>query len=256
MRPTVLFFSPTGGVRKAASLLAEAIAGDADYVDLSLTLHGQRDLCLTQADVCVIAVPSFGGRVPEIAARHLASIRGGGARAVLVSVYGNRSDEDTLPELRDIARAAGFFPVAAVRAIAEHSIVRSIAAGRPDDEDARTLARFGREIRSLLSADAPVPVDLPEKARLRPYGGVPMHPRTSRRCTGCGKCATLCPAGAIPRENPALTDEKACITCMRCVAICPQHARSLSPVALALVGRKLKKACAERKEPELILGKT
>ena len=172
---------------------------------------------------------------------------------MLVSVYGNRSDEDTLPELRDIARTAGFFPVAAVRAIAEHSIVRSIAAGRPDDEDARTLARFGREIRSLLSADAPVPVDLPEKARLRPYGGVPMHPRTSRRCTGCGKCATLCPAGAIPRENPALTDEKACITCMRCVAVCPQKARALPAPVLQMLGQKLAPFMEKRQENELYL---
>ena len=105
MHPIVLFFSPTGGVRKVAVLLAEAMAEHAEYVDLSLTLNGQRSVHFTPQDVCLIAVPSFGGRVPEIAAQRLASVQGGGARAVLVSVYGNRHDEDTPCELRDIAVA-------------------------------------------------------------------------------------------------------------------------------------------------------
>lgn len=255
VRHIVLFFSPTGGVRRAVGLLAGAIARQAEYFDLSITFSGHHDMRFTPEDVCIIAVPSYGGRVPEIAAQRLGAVQGNGARAILMSVYGNRSDEDTLPELRDIAQSAGFLPVAAVRAIAEHSIVRTIASGRPDEADAQMLAGFGREIAAYLEAPKLPPVDLPEKAPFRPYGGLPMHPKAGRRCTGCGKCATLCPVGAIPRDNPALTDENACITCMRCVAVCPEHARALNPVMLALAGRKLKKACVGRKEPELILGR-
>lgn len=256
MHLNVLFFSPTGGVRKVAVLLAEAMAEHAEYVDLSLTLNGQRSVCFTSQDVCLIAVPSFGGRVPEIAAQRIASVQGGGARAVLVSVYGNRHDEDTLCELRDVAVAAGFLPVAAVRAIAQHSIVPSIAAGRPDDADVQQLKDFGKEIVQRLASEETPPLGLPAKERYRPFGGVPMHPKANKRCTGCGKCASLCPVGAIPRDNPSLTDEKTCITCMRCVTVCPEHARALSPLMLTLAARKLKKACAERKEPELILGGT
>lgn len=39
---------------------------------------------------------------------------------------------------------------------------------------------------------------------------------------------------------------------MRCVAVCPVHARRLSPLVVKLAGRKLKKKCARRQEPELI----
>lgn len=255
MRHTVLFFSPTGGVRRAANLLAGAIADDFEYVDLSLTLNGQRSVTFSSEDVCLIAVPSFGGRVPEIAVERLSAAQGNGARAVLLSVYGNRSDEDTLFELHDTARAAGFVPVAAVRAIAEHSIVRSIAAGRPDDRDAGLLHAFGARIAALLDAGTREEIDLPEKELLRPYGGVPLHPKAGKHCTGCGKCATLCPVSAIPRDDPTLTNEKECITCMRCVAVCPVHARRLNPLMLSIAGRKLRRVCAERREPEIILGK-
>lgn len=254
MRSIVLCFSPTGGTRRAAELLAGGISDGFEWFDLSLTLQGRSMPTLTWEDVALIAVPSFGGRVPEIAVTRLRAIRAGGARAILLSVYGNRSDDDTLFELRDEAAKAGFTPVAAVRAIAEHSIVRQVASGRPDARDEAALRGFGRQIAGLLQNAPDAKLDLPKKDFLRPYDGLPLHPRAGKTCTGCGKCASLCPVGAIPRENPAQTDERACITCMRCVAVCPVHARRLSPLLLMLAGRKLKKRCAERREPELILG--
>lgn len=254
MRSIVLCFSPTGGTRRAAELLAGGISDGFEWFDLSLTLQGRSMPTLTREDVALIAVPSFGGRVPEIAVTRLRAIRAGGARAILLSVYGNRSDDDTLFDLRDAAVSSGFTPVAAVRAIAEHSIVRQVASGRPDARDEDVLRGFGRQIADLLQNAPDAKLDLPQKDFLRPYGGLPLHPKAGKACTGCGKCASLCPVGAIPRDAPSLTDERTCITCMRCVRICPVHARRLPPLLLMLAGRKLKKRCAERREPELILG--
>ena len=235
MRFVQLIFSPTGGVKRAAGLLSAPMAEQPDIIDLSLPLNGTPRF--SPEDVCLIAVPCFGGRVPEIALERLAQTQGGGARAILLSVYGNRSDEDTLFELKGAAMRADYVPMAAVRAVAQHSIVPAIAAGRPDEEDARRLAQFGRVIRDRL---------------LRPFGGLPVHPRAGKACTGCGKCASLCPVGAIPSRDPSQTLETLCITCMRCVAVCPVHARRLSPLVVKLAGRKLKKKCARRQEPELI----
>lgn len=253
MRYTQLVFSPTGGVRKAAGMLSSAIADRFETIDLSLTLNGQKSAAFDSEDVCLIAVPSFGGRVPEIALTRLAQTNGGGARAILMCVYGNRDDGDTLFELRDASRKAGYCPIAAVRAVAQHSIIPDIAVGRPDDEDARKLAQFGSVIRERLAQKELPPVPIPEKTLLRPFGGLRVHPHAGKSCTRCGKCAAVCPMNAIPRKHPMLTDDTRCITCMRCVAICPVHARRLSRFVVTLAGRKLKKQCAERKEPELIM---
>lgn len=250
MRFVQLIFSPTGGVKRAAGLLSAPMADQPDIIDLSLPLNGTPRF--SPEDVCLIAVPCFGGRAPEIALERLAQTQGGGARAILLSVYGNRSDEDTLFELKGAAMRAGYVPMAAVRAVAQHSIVPAIAAGRPDEEDARRLAQFGRVIRDRLTEPNAPPLSLAKKGLLRPFGGLPVHPRAGKACTGCGKCASLCPVGAIPSRDPSQTLETLCITCMRCVAVCPVHARRLSPLVVKLAGRKLKKKCARRQEPELI----
>ena len=156
MRFVQLIFSPTGGVKRAAGLLSAPMAEQPDIIDLSLPLNGTPRF--SPEDICLIAVPCFGGRVPEIALERLAQTQGGGARAILLSVYGNRSDEDTLFELKGAAMRAGYVPMAAVRAVAQHSIVPAIAAGRPDEEDARRLAQFGRHARQADRAERAAPL--------------------------------------------------------------------------------------------------
>ena len=65
----------------------------------------------------------------------------------------NRAFEDTLVELEDVAKHAGFRVIAAVAAIAEHSIARQFAAGRPDAQDAAQLAEFAQQIQQKLLAE-------------------------------------------------------------------------------------------------------
>jgi len=52
-------------------------------------------------DVCVIGIPSYGGRVPGIALERMNKFKGNHAKAILVVSYGNRAFEDTLKELAD-----------------------------------------------------------------------------------------------------------------------------------------------------------
>ena len=82
MRFVQLIFSPTGGVKRAAGLLSAPMAEQPDIIDLSLPLNGTPRF--SPEDVCLIAVPCFGGRVPEIALERLAQTQGGGARAILI----------------------------------------------------------------------------------------------------------------------------------------------------------------------------
>lgn len=52
-------------------------------------------------DVCMISVPSYGGRFPAVAVSRLQQMRGNGASAVLIVVYGNR-DYDELKPVPDV----------------------------------------------------------------------------------------------------------------------------------------------------------
>ena len=79
-------FSPTGGTQKAADLLTRELSGEYTAVDLT-----ERDADFSAAafaaeDLAVIAVPSYGGRVPAAAVERLGTLKGNGARAVLVCV--------------------------------------------------------------------------------------------------------------------------------------------------------------------------
>lgn len=249
-----MIFSPTGGTKKAADQLATTFGGETKTVDLTNTTVDFSQIPLTPNDICIVAVPSFGGRVPAAAASRLEEIEGNGAKAILLTVYGNRAYEDTLLELKSILTNAGFHCIAAVAAIGEHSIMHQYASGRPDQKDLKELAVFAEKIRkciesSTLSDDLKVPGNMP----YREYHGVPIKPKVKKGCTQCGLCAKECPVEAIPKENPLKTDEKKCISCMRCISICPEHARKVNGLLVEAAAKKMKKSCSEQKKNELFI---
>ena len=223
-------FSPTGGTERAAAIIAEKLMGEYIKTDL---LKDIEPMELSAEDICLVAVPSFGGRVPNIAVDRLKKISANGARAVLLCVYGNRHWDDTLTELQDTLESAGFVCAAAVAAVAEHSIFRQFAAGRPDAEDKAQLEEFALQIKKKLAlGDADRPILEGKHGEYISYNGVPFKPKGNKNCGGCGICAVECPVGAIDMQNPKETDTDKCISCMRCVALCPQHARDFSAVVL------------------------
>lgn len=248
-----IVFSPTGGTKKVATLLGDALGGEAIQVDLTDSKQHFHTIPLTQEDVAIIAVPSYGGRVPAVATQRLALLNGHGARAILVCVYGNRAYEDTLVELEDAAKQAGFRVIAAVAAIAEHSIARQFAAGRPDAQDAKQLSDFAGQIQAKLTAGDAAAPSIPGNRPYKKASGAGMVPKPTKACTKCGVCAAKCPVQAIDKENPKKVDETVCFSCMRCVSVCPHSARKVNPVMLSAVGLALKKVCSVRKDCELFL---
>lgn len=258
-----IYFSPTGGTKKVADVLAVNIFAENGDAPAEL-LYEELDICreispteLHENDVCIISVPSFGGRVPTVAVERLKKIQGNGAAAILNCVYGNRDWDDTLTELQDSLEVQGFRCVAAVAAVAEHSLFRQFAAGRPDAEDMSDLVRFSRKIRAAITQFTAKDYG---KLRLsgshiayKPYAGGPFKPTGSENCTGCGFCAEECPAGAIDKANPREVNSDLCISCMRCVKVCPKHERSCDAALLKNVSEKMAPALSPRKSNFLFL---
>lgn len=158
-------------------------------------------------------------------------------------------------------RARGFVPVAAAAFVGEHSYSTErtpIAAGRPDGQDLAAAEAFGRAVRRKLAGQGPLPVDA---ARLKPPGTplVPLlrfirfvlayrrrqkkHPvvllpaGSADRCTHCGRCAAVCPTGAIARGDELRTDAARCIRCCACVKGCPVGARTFETPFAATLSR-------------------
>ncbi len=250
-----LIFSPTGGTQRAADdLCAPWAAQGISRRDIDLTdPDGSFDpLPLGDAEGVLIAIPSYGGRVPALAVQRLAHLQGGGAPCVLLCTYGNRAYDDTLLEMADLAAQQGLNVIAAVAAATEHSIVRRFGAGRPDAQDARELAAYGQRLGEKLLAGARDTPELPGTRPYKPLGPMKLIPLPDDSCNHCGLCAASCPARAIDFETQE-TNADACICCMRCVQACPQGARRPDPALIAFLSQKLEPRCSARKPNELYL---
>ena len=244
-------FSPTGGTKKVADAVAEGWGQSFQSVDLMMPVPHMQ---LRSDDICLFAVPSYGGRVPSVVIERFAQLFGNGARAILIAVFGNRAIDDTLLELSDELQKAGFRCIAGIEAVAQHSLLPKYGAGRPDEADVKELKEFAQKIKDAVEQDQLSPqLKLPGNRPYQKYNGVPLVPSVIDGCIACQICAQQCPTGAIPMMRPKSTDVSKCISCMRCVQVCPKHVRKLSKLMVFGATQIMKKSCSGRKDNKLYL---
>ena len=249
MKVTKIVFSPTGGTEKVASIVANNISTENINIDLCNPNIDFKKVDIDKNDMVIIAMPSYGGRAPAVAIQRLKEIKGNTAKCIIICVYGNRAYEDTLVEMEDSAKVCGFNVIAAISAIAEHSIMHQYATNRPDKEDEKQLAKFVEEILNKKEhSNATIPGNRPYKKSMPTM----MIPKPTKDCVKCGICAKECPVKAINSKDYK-ADPKICISCMRCIKKCPHNARKVNKALVSIGAMAIKKECEIRKENELFL---
>ena len=239
-----VYFSGTGTtertVRSVAGELARMLSVPCRSFDFTRPQARQKELSFCERDLVVFGTPVYAGRVPNVLLPYLwEKVRGGGALAVPVVLFGNRNFDDGLIELRNILTEDGFMPVAGGAFVGEHAFSRTLGAGRPNGDDLAEIDAFARraaEKVTALTAAPAEPVAVWGETPIRPYytprdrHGNPINilkvkPKTDMdRCGGCGLCAARCPMGSIdPADVSQVTG--ICIKCCACVKGCPAEAK-------------------------------
>lgn len=252
----LVYFSPTGSTKKVLKTIARTYNKKVDEYDSTNYKNKEGMLQFTNSDFVIFGVPVYSGRVPETAISRLLHYRGTNTPAAIVVTYGNREYDDALIELKTILETKGFRVIAAAAFVAEHSIVPSIAAGRPLKNDLAIAESFAAKLSKKLNeihSPNEIPVTVKGNKEYRKYKTIPIHPHTTSACTKCSTCVKLCPVKAISPGDPYKTDKKKCVTCMRCTAVCPKKARKFYPIEAWIAKMTIAGKCKTVKQPEIFI---
>lgn len=252
-----IIFSPTGGTEKVSGIICEQLDGERKRIDLCDVKTDFSQCMIDNDDNVLISMPVFASRPPAVAIERLKQINGNGAKCSLVCVYGNGDYGNSLAEMKDAAQQSGFQVIAAIAAIAQHSIIPEYASGRPDEKDKEQLVDFANliknkkgKISSELNNEVTEEADDNESEPAPP--SEPPLPKPDETCIKCGVCLEKCPLQAIslPDFN---ADINKCIFCMRCLKQCPNESRKVNEEVISNAALALKEICSIRKENELFL---
>ncbi len=248
MKASYIYFSATDTTRKVMETLG---ANEDNSLNVTLSPASDDKMEFNAEQIIFLGFPVFGGRVPEIFLQRIAALKGNGAKAIVVAVYGNRHYDDALKEMQAWAEKHGCEVVAAIAAVAQHSIAPSIAAGRPDQTDLSRLQAFKEEIeKKYHKGKLEAMAKRPEES-YKEYKQMPIIPESGEDCSLCGICAEECPTQAISLSDTCLTDAAKCILCMRCTFVCPSGVRKLADETLQSVTARIESRCNGRRETEM-----
>ena len=241
---TAMYFSGTNTTKNMVTHIAENIAKELkvpfSVIDFSVPAQREKVTEFEKDEIVVFGTPVYAGRVPNLLLPYLnENIKGNGAVAVPVVMFGNRAFDNALIELRTILDNDGFRCVAAGAFVGEHSFSYVLGKGRPDAEDfskADELVKTAIERISHIDDEGSVTVPVPVPGDIsvgyyKPHDRKnnfidirKVKPKTSDACDNCGLCADICPMGAIDHED--VTNVKGiCIKCGACIKRCPKGAK-------------------------------
>ncbi len=263
-----VYFSGTGTTEKTVNYIAERLSEKfnlkKDKFDFTLP-SARKDIKSFESDnIVVFGVPVIAGRVPNVLLKYLDTIKGNGALAVPVVLYGNRNFDDSLMELSDILIKDGFKPVAAGAFIGQHAFSEILAEGRPDEKDMERMEEFAQKIYEKITDGNFNPdlfVEITHGNRpfvyYKPKDSEGNHidirkvvPKTKENlCDDCKVCAEVCPMGSIDYDEPSKITG-ICMKCCACIKKCHTGAKYFDDEGFLYHKRDLEEKYKRRAEPE------
>jgi ferredoxin len=237
-----LYFSPTGSTRRIVEAVAKG-TGIPATAPISITTPQERDSFSGQidGDLLIVGVPVYVGTIPSFVLSPLRKVDGADRWALPVAVCGNVRMGTCLAELCAILKRQGFTIPAASNFIAQHSFACEdfpLGASRPDQDDLRQAAEFGRKVADKITQDSEditciyggnlyIRMYVSGSTEATGFASFPEPHRATIRvsehneqlCDNCGKCVEVCPTGSIDPESYLIEDET-CIRCFACTSIC------------------------------------
>ncbi|NTW72816.1 MAG: 4Fe-4S binding protein [Eubacteriaceae bacterium] len=257
---SLIYFSPTGTTAKILKAISEGMEEESKTYDFTLPNSRKETLpSFTPDDLVIFGAPVYAGRIPELAASYFSQIKGNGALAVFIVLFGNRDYDDALLELKNILEEQGFKGIAAGAFVGEHSFTPKVGTGRPDQDDLSKAKDFGKRLSSWLKAiESSGNLTVLQVKGNFPYkkGMPPMNigPVTNEDCIECALCAQACPTEAVSFDNFRDIETDKCIRCCSCIKICPVDAKSFPQEPLVKITAQLENNFSLlRKEVETII---
>jgi ferredoxin len=255
-------------VSEIASMIAEILDVSLEVFDFTLPSARTAPKVFCESDLVVFGAPVYAGRVPNVLLQYLNTIKGNGALAVPVVLYGNRNYDDALIELRDLLERGNLHTIAAAAFIGEHSFSEILAWKRPDQKDRLKMKQFAKITADRLQrAEAPagqleiLPVSVsgtpfpyrgyyqPRDRQGNPVDIRKVKPVTDSCCNDCKLCAEICPMGSIVFEDVSEV-QGVCIKCCACIKKCPVGAKHFNDAGYLYHQKELEEGFARRAEPE------
>lgn len=265
-----LYFSATGTTQRIvlgiAQELVQLFGFEAKDKAFNFTWPEFRacDISYTEDDLVIVGVPVYAGRVPNVLLDFLNTVKGNGALAVPVVVYGNRNYDDALIELKDILEEDGFKVIAGGAFIGEHAFSETLAQNRPDEKDMAIVRGFAHQIYSKIITQKKLPsiyvkgnkpyrkYYMPKDKEDNSVDIRKVTPKTNDSCIDCKLCVNVCPMGSIDHDNVAKLNG-ICIKCGACIKNCPVDAKYYDDPGYLEHKLELEINFTERREPELFM---
>ena len=260
----VVFYSATGNTRKIAESIGETVSWHmgmpVSYSDYSRPDVRKIQISLDVDDILVFCTPVYRGELPPYIFDDIGSkLKGSGGYAICAMTYGNRAVDNAFADMVQTVRDLGFVPVSAVSFPCRHCYTDVLAGDRPNGDDLSCARRFAERSCGLIREGigertltvpgvAGGPAYVPLGADGNPISFHDAVPVTDMSiCTGCGKCAELCPLGSIDASDVFVL-KGPCFKCQACVRGCPEGAKRFTDERFVSHVRQIESRFADRKE--------